>query len=225
MMPVTEIYLSKLYNTAMNSAQTARSMSWRTALPYLLIIGGIVGLVASFALTYDKIQLLQHADYKPSCNLNPVLSCGSVMKTAQANLLGIPNTIFGLVAFTMVTTLGAVLLAGATFKRWLWQLAQLTATVGVVFMHYLFFEAVFRIHAICPWCFLVWMVTIPLFFAVTMHNIQEDNLGLEHNRSLRAAARFVDRYNIDLLILWYVVILAILLVRFWYYWQTLLPGR
>jgi uncharacterized membrane protein len=199
-------------------------VSWQKALPYLLVIGGIIGLVASFALTYDKIQLLQHADYKPSCNLNPVLSCGSVMKTAQANLFGIPNTIFGLVAFTMVTTLGAVVLAGATFKRWLWQIAQLVATVGILFMHYLFFEAVFRIHAICPWCFLVWMVTIPLFFSLTIYNIRENNLRLSRSAPLRAAVAFIDRYAVDLLVLWYLLIFAILAVRFWYYWRTLLPG-
>jgi uncharacterized membrane protein len=203
---------------------TLHGLSWQKALPYLLVIGGTIGLVASFALTYDKIQLLQHADYKPSCNLNPVFSCGSVMKTPQATLFGIPNTIFGLVAFTMVTTLGAVLLAGATFKRWLWQAAQFVATVGIVFMHYLFFEAVFRIHAICPWCFLVWMVTIPIFFSLTLYNIRENNLGLSQNAPLRAVAAFIDRYTMDLLILWYLIIFAILLIRFWYYWQTLLPG-
>jgi len=66
----------------MMSTTLHTGISWQKALPYLLVTGGVIGIVASFALTYDKVQLLQHAGYKPSCNLNPVLSCGSVMKTA-----------------------------------------------------------------------------------------------------------------------------------------------
>lgn len=198
-------------------------LNWQKALPYLLLIGGTLGVIASFALTYDKIQLLQNPAYQPSCNLNPILSCMSVMKSAQANILGVPNTVFGLIAFTAVTTLGAMLLAGAVFKRWLWQAAQLVATGGIVFMHYLFFEAVFRIQAICPWCFLVWMVTIPIFFGLTIYNIRNKNLGFLHFRVLAHVARFIDRYNLDILILWYLIIFTTLLIKFWYYWQTLLP--
>lgn len=145
------------------------------------------------------------------------------MKSAQANIFGVPNTVFGLIAFTAVTTLGAMLLAGAVFKRWLWQAAQLVATGGIVFMHYLFFEAVFRIQAICPWCFLVWMVTIPIFFGLTIYNIRNKNLGFLHFRVLAHVARFIDRYNVDILILWYLIIFTTLLIKFWYYWQTLLP--
>jgi uncharacterized membrane protein len=73
-------------------------------LPYILIVAGIIGCIASFVLTYDKIQVLQNANYEPSCNINPILSCGSVMKTEQASLFGVPNTVFGLVAYSMLFT-------------------------------------------------------------------------------------------------------------------------
>lgn len=198
-----------------------KGWSWQKALPFILIIGGIIGLIASFALTYDKIHVLQDPSYKPGCNLNPVLSCGSVMETSQASLFGIPNTIFGLIGFSMVSMLGLVLLAGAVLKRWLWVGAQVMATVGVIFMHYLFFEAVYRIHAICPWCFLVWMITIPIFFSITIYNIRMDHLRTSASGSAKAIAGFIDRYSKDILILWYLIILGILLVKFWYYWRTL----
>ncbi len=194
------------------------SLTWQKSLPYVLIVGSIVGLLASFALTYDKIHVLQDASYQPGCNLNPILSCGSVMKTAQANLLGVPNTLFGLMAFSMCALFGVVLLAGAELRRWLWQGAQIAATGGVIFMHYLFFQSVFRIHAICPWCFTVWMVTIALFFCITQHNIRMGFLPGSHS----PVAQFITRYSTDLLILWYLCIFAILVVKFWYYWSSLL---
>lgn len=193
--------------------------TWQRALPYVLLVASIVGLLASFSLTYDKIQVLQNPHYKPLCNLNPVLSCGSVMKTTQASLLGVPNTVFGLMAFSGLATISLVMLAGATFKRWMWLVAQAVATAGVVFMHYLFFQAVFRIHAICPWCFGVWMVTIPTFWGITVCNIRAGYFV--QNRWSRRIGTFVNRYSTDLLVLWYFVIIGTLLVKFWYYWSTL----
>lgn len=62
-------------------------------LPFILIAAGIIGIIASFVLTYDKIHVLTDKGYEPSCNINPILSCGSVMKTEQASLLGVPNTV------------------------------------------------------------------------------------------------------------------------------------
>lgn len=189
-------------------------------LPYILIVAGIIGLTASFVLTYDKIHVLTDNGYEPSCNLNPVLSCGSVMKTQQASLMGVPNTIFGLIAFSMLLTLGVLLSSGAKLKRWVWIVAQIAATIGVIFMHYLFFQGVYRINAICPWCFVVWMITIPTFWYITVHNLREGHLKLPDH--LIKLSRFIQRYHGDILLVWYLVILGILLEHFWYYWSTLL---
>jgi len=189
-------------------------------LPYVLIILATIGLIASFALTYDKIQVLKNPGYVPNCNINPVLSCGSVMKTEQASLLGIPNTIFGLVGYTALITLAVGMLAGATYKRWFWLGIQLGASVGVVFMHYLFFQGVFRIHAICPYCFVVWMITIPIFWYTTMYNLRMGHIKLK--AKWQKVGEFAQAHHGNMLIVWYAAIFAILLIKFWYYWSTLL---
>jgi uncharacterized membrane protein len=189
-------------------------------LPYILIVASLVGILASFALTYDKIHVLQDSSYKPGCNLNPILSCGSVMKTEQASLLGVPNTIFGLIAFSMLLAFGLLLAGGAQVKRWVWLGAQVAATAGVIFMHYLFFQGVYRIHAICPWCFVVWMITIPIFWYITLYNLQSQNIRVP--AKLTGLSKFVQRHHGDILITWYLVIFGILLQRFWYYWSTLI---
>lgn len=191
-----------------------------TLLPYLLIVVGIVGCVSSFALTYDKIQVLQNPGYDPSCNLNPILSCGSVMKTEQASLLGVPNTIFGLVAFSMLLTFGVLLASGAKVKKWIWLAAQMGAIVGVLFMHYLFFQGVYRINAICPWCFVIWMITIPTFWYITLYNLRERIIRLPIK--LEPIATFAQQHHADVLIVWYLAIFGVLIEHFWYYWSTLL---
>jgi uncharacterized membrane protein len=194
--------------------------SLNKVLPYILIAAGVVGILASFALTYDKIHVLMDKGYTPSCNINPILSCGSVMKTEQASLLGVPNTVFGLIAFSMLLTFGFLLAGGAKVKRWVWVGAQLAATLGVIFMHYLFFQGVYRINAICPWCFVVWMITIPTFWYITLHNLREKNIRLPNK--LQTLSRFIQKHHGDILLAWYLIILGILLQHFWYYWSTLI---
>ncbi len=200
--------------------KSIRERTLEVTLPYLLLILSGIGLVASLALTYDKIQTLKDPTYESACSINPVLSCGSVMATEQASLLGMPNTIFGVMGYVALMTLAVAMIAGARFKRWLWLIIQAGAAIGVVFMHYLFFQGVFRINAICPYCFVVWMVTIPIFWYVTLYNVRQNHFKLTGTASQIAA--FAQRHHGDILIVWYLIIFGILLQRFWYYWQTLL---
>jgi len=187
-------------------------------IPYIFLIAGIIGCIASFALTYDKIQVLKNPSYQPACNINPVLSCGSVMKTEQASLLGVPNTIFGLIAFSALTTLGITLIAGATFRRWLWVAIEIGAASGFVFFLYLFFQGVYRINAICPYCFVVWMIVPVVLWYTTLYNLREGHLKMSFI-SLKIK-QFLYRHHADILFVWYLFILGILLTHFWYYWKT-----
>ena len=87
-------------------------------LPWILVIGGLVGLIASFIIMYDQIQLLQNPGYKPTCSINPIISCGSVMKSDEAHLFGFTNPVIGLATFPVLITVGLVVLMGAKLRRW-----------------------------------------------------------------------------------------------------------
>lgn len=196
------------------------NLTLKKLLPYILIVTAIIGLLASLVLTYDKIHVIANPNYRPSCNINPVLSCGSVMVTEQASLLGLPNTIFGIMAFSMLLAFGFLLAGGAKVNRWIWVCAQIVATVGVIFMHYLFFQGVYRINAICPWCFVVWMITIPIFWYITVYNLQQQVIKLPSKST--PLSHFVQKHHGDILVVWYLIIFGILLTRFWYFWSTLI---
>ncbi|GAA1580554.1 vitamin K epoxide reductase family protein [Kribbella sancticallisti] len=177
------------------------------ALAWLLLIGGAVGLTAAVVLTVEKMELLRDPSYVPSCSINPVLSCGSVMSTPQAEAFGVPNPLLGIAGFAIVTTVGAALLAGAAFRRWFWIGLQLGVTFGAVFVHWLIFQSLYRIGALCPYCMAVWAVTIPIFWYVTLHNLRKP---------------VITRYHSVVLTVWFVVILTLITERFWSYWSTVL---
>ncbi|NDG09878.1 MAG: Vitamin K epoxide reductase, partial [Actinobacteria bacterium] len=57
-----------------------------------MLFGAISGFIASFLLTVDKIKILKDAKFNPSCNINEVLNCKSVMLSKQAEVFGFPNS-------------------------------------------------------------------------------------------------------------------------------------
>lgn len=189
-------------------------------LGYILAILGTIGLWASFVLTMEKIELFKNPNYIPSCNINPVISCGAIIRSEQAAAFSFPNPFLGIFGFGVVITIGMALLAGAKFKRWFWLGLQAGTVFGVAFVHWLIFSALYSIGALCPWCMVVWTITIPLFLYVTLYNIGAGHIKLTGWSKL--VADFVRRHHGDVLVAWYVIIIALILNRFWYYWQTLL---
>ena len=188
----------------------------RRGLSTLLAIAGAVGFVAAFVLAVERIALLEDPDYVPTCSFNPILSCGSVMQTWQAEAFGFPNPLIGIAAFAVVTTVGVVLLTGASLPRWFWLGLDAGALFGVVFVHWLIVQSLYSIGALCPYCMVVWVVTIPIFWYVTVHNLQAGHLPAP--ASLR---RFVVRNRGLVLAAWYLVVAGLVLVRFWEYWASL----
>jgi uncharacterized membrane protein len=191
------------------------------SLPWLLLLGGMVGLVAAFDLTVEKIALILDPTYVPSCSINPVLSCGSVMATPQASAFGFPNSLLGIAGFAVVTTSGAALLAGAQLHRWYWLGLLAGASAGVVFVHWLIVQSLYRIGALCPYCMVVWAVTIPIFWYVALHTLSRSDVLAARWRPVLEA---LTRYHTAVLTLWVVIILALITNRFWDYWSQLLTS-
>ena len=190
------------------------------SLVYVLALGGLVGLFAAFVLTVEKIEIIKDPSFQPSCNINPILSCGSVMTTPQAEVFGFPNSLIGILGFTAVSVTGFAILAGARFKRWFWVLLQVGVLFAAGFVHWLMFQTIYRIEALCPYCLVVWIVTIPIFWYVLLYNLRQGYIAAP--RKMRGAVNFLQRHHGDVLLVWFLVILGLILNHFWYYWSSLL---
>jgi uncharacterized membrane protein len=189
-------------------------------LPWLLLVGGAIGLAAAFTLMVEKVALLRDPAYVPTCSINPILSCGSVMTKPQAEAFGFPNPLLGLVGFTIVVTVGVALLGRARLPRWFWLGLQAGVTFGAVFVHWLIYQSLYVIGALCPYCMVVWAVTMPIFWYVTLHNLGSGALPVPGR--LRGVVRAVTNYHAVALTLWYLAVLTLIGQRFWAYWSTLL---
>ena len=174
----------------------------------LLAVGGIVGLAASFTLTYDKLELLRNPDFVPSCDFGSVLSCSNIMKTGEAEVFGFPNSLLGLIGFSVIITLGVLLMAKIDFPEWVWAGLQVGLVFGIFAVHWLIFESLYDIGSLCPWCMVVWSVTIPIFLYVTIRNLRA---WIPGNR----VVEFLRNWHALILILWYIAIATAIFFRFY----------
>lgn len=184
----------------------------------LLLVAGLVGLAAAFELAVEKFRLLENPLYVPPCSLSEVVDCGSIMRSSQAEAFGFPNPFLGIAGFGGLTATALVLVTGGRLPRPYWLLLQVGLTFALLFVHWLIFQTLYRIGALCPFCMAVWTVTIPAFWYVTLHNVQ----GLVGRRGpAGAAATFVSRNHGILLTLWLLSVAGLVTERFWAPWESI----
>jgi uncharacterized membrane protein len=142
-----------------------------TGLAVFLIVGGAIALVAAFLLTVDKIAILENPRAQLSCNFSVLVGCSTNLSAWQGSIFGFPNPLIGLLGWSVVITIGVAVLAGARFARWFWLGFNAGVALALVFVIWLMAQSFFVLDVLCPWCMVTWIVTIPVFLAVTLHNL------------------------------------------------------
>ncbi|MEU5403487.1 vitamin K epoxide reductase family protein [Streptomyces sp. NPDC005963] len=187
----------------------SRSLAW------LLVITGAAGLLASWVITIDKFKLLEDPSFTPGCSLNPVVSCGNIMKSDQASVFGFPNPMLGLVTYAMVIAIGVALLAGARYRRWYWLGLNAGCLFGVGFCTWLMYQSLYNINSLCLWCSLAWVATIVMFCYVTVHNVRHRIVKVPEG--LRSA---LLEFHWMPPVLWIGIIGMLVLTRWWDFWTS-----
>lgn len=179
-----------------------------------MLVASLASLGASLVLSIDALALAENPNANLSCNINSVISCGTVGNSWQASLLGFPNAFLGLISEPVVITIAVASLGGVRFPRWFMVAAQVIYTVGLLFAYWLFYEAMFHIHALCPWCLVITLATTLVFFEMTYVNIRDNNLFL--SRRAQAAAVALIRSNLDLIMVvsWVLVLVLAVVTRY-----------
>jgi len=166
----------------------------------------------------EKLELAKNPNHQLSCSLNPVLSCGPVINSDAATTFGIPNPILGLINFGATLAIGMGLLAGAKYKKWFWQGLQIGSTLGMILVLWFIYHSLYSIGALCIYCMITWSITWPMFWYITVYNISQQNINIKN----KAVSSFITKHHLDILISFYVFVIALIGFRFWDYWQTLL---
>ncbi|ORT59877.1 vitamin K epoxide reductase family protein [Streptomyces sp. CB03238] len=196
-----------------SSDHGATTVGSSRAFAWMLVVTGAAGLLAAWVITLDKFKLLEDPNFTPGCSLNPIVSCGNIMKSEQASALGFPNPMLGLVTYGMVIAIGVALLAGARYRRWYWLGLNAGTLFGVGFCMWLMYQSLYTINALCLWCSLAWVATIVMFWYVTSHNVRNGLLPAP-----RPVRGFLDEFTWVLPVLHIGIIGMLILTRWWDFW-------
>lgn len=127
----------------------------------IMAIAAVVGIFCSVRLLSAELTLLADPNASLTCDLNPLVACSDSLLAPQAHLFfGLPNAIFGAIAFGMVLALAAVLIFKGSLPRIVWIGMAIGAVAGLIYVGYFLFESVSFFGKLCPYCMGVWSATL-----------------------------------------------------------------
>ncbi|MDC7802305.1 vitamin K epoxide reductase family protein [Microbacterium laevaniformans] len=131
------------------------------------IVAGALGGIVAFLLYLEYIGQLTGGTPLISCSISPIVTCGPNLLSPGGNLLGFSNAIIGIMLFFGPVYAGvSALAAPGGLRTWFWRVYAIFVAGAFVFVHVLAYRSVFEYGSLCPWCMVIWLVTIPLFWTV-----------------------------------------------------------
>lgn len=188
-----------------------QSVNWTFG---VVLVAAIAGLLAALTLSIEKYHLLKDPDAILSCSFNLVLNCSVVMQTWQASVFGFPNSLIGVVLYPAAIVLAVFMLAKVVMPRWILLTAQAIAMLGALFAYWLFFQSVYAIQVLCPWCLVVTFVTTLIVSSITHYNLRENIFGLSKSLNKKIHEFLKRDYDKLLTASWIVLLIALVIIKF-----------
>ena len=164
--------------TWLRRSGAARGFGW------LLLACALIGIVACWELISSQLDLLRNPDAELICDVSPLVSCGDSLNVWQGNLLGVPNSFIGAIAFGALAAIGAALLSGVRLPRWIWWGLSAGSLGGIVFVIWFLSVSIMTFGKLCPFCMVIWSVTIPVAAHSSAWAAAGGHLGLRDNLAL-----------------------------------------
>jgi len=118
----------------------------------IMTAGGIIGMLAAFLQTTEKITLLNNKDAILACNLSSVFSCTNVLNAWQSSVFGFPNSLMCMALFTIFASIALVGVSGGKLPRGLRLSIQALSLFTLGFALWFLTQSIYVINALCILC-------------------------------------------------------------------------
>ncbi len=183
---------------------------------WVLLTFATTALIAAFVLSIEKIHLLNDPDAVLSCTFNLVLNCSTVMQTWQsAVFFGIPNMYIGLMAFPVIITVAvAFLWGGARYNKVFLRAMTIGVLLGTIFAYWLFFQSLYAIQVLCPWCLVVTFSCTMMLAATTHIGLRENIWNLNKTANEKVQKFLKTGFHQLIVASWVVLMVALVFIKF-----------
>jgi len=187
-----------------------RKITYERYIGLVLGIFSITGLIASFVLTIERFNLLKNPNLLLSCSINSTFNCASVMNSWQAELFGFPNTLMGLVGYSLIGAITLHLLIDRKLNRLIALASLIGASFATIFSYWLMWESVYAIKSICLYCLLSCISMTNIFIGLLIYCIKSGELKLGSK-----VDAFINKgYFWILISLWYLLVFSLVFIEF-----------
>lgn len=183
----------------------------------LLVVCALAGLAASWELMAAELTQLRAPATDLTCDINPLVSCGASLNVWQGNLLGVPNSFIGAMAFTALMMAGALLASGTRLPRWVWWALAAGCVGAAVFVAWFLTVSVVTFNKLCPYCMVIWAAVIPVVWHTWARAAQGGHLPLGSK-----ATTVLVGYRWWLTAATYALVVLVVVVAFWDKWLAVL---
>ena len=174
---------------------------------------GLVGLIASFWQTAEKINFLKNPDDPLSCNLNPIVDCGTVLNHQLSSVFGPPNSLIGVVMFSAIVLLGLLLIFRVKPNLQMKRVILFLTTALFAFSVWFYAVSLYEIGKICIFCIFIWVSAIPMFF-YSWAEYGEDIIGKSSNKLAQWKIGILIHRPDRLVVCLYLLAIALFLIQF-----------
>jgi uncharacterized membrane protein len=177
----------------------------------ILVYGSLIGLIASFWQAAERITMLKNPGGELSCNLNPVVDCGSVLGDNLAAVFGPPNAFIGMVVFSLLLAFGLQRISGGAWTKLVSKVVVAFSVIIFMFSIWFFAVSLYTIGKVCIFCLFIWAVSMP----IGLYGVKD---YLENKAKLSASESkiklFLQKHHFTILVVIYAILVTLFLLRF-----------
>lgn len=178
---------------------------------WILAVGGLAGMVAMTWQAAERIVMLKNPAKILSCNLNPIVDCGTVLNHRLSALFGFPNAFIGMVVFAMLTLSGMLLLTGNKPNRQFKNVILGLSTILLLFSIWFFGTSLYVIGKVCIFCVVGWVVSVPIFLYGLLYWLGDKP---KKSGQLAKFQAFLLKNHVNILVVWYLLMLILYFINF-----------
>jgi hypothetical protein len=117
-------------------------------------------------------------------------------------------------AYSVIVTFALAGLFGVKFPRWWLIKANVGFLLGLIFAYWLFFQSLYDIQVLCPWCLIVTAATTLIFSSMLHYNLRANTFKFKKEINDRIQRFLKGGYHQMIVLAWIALMVVLVFLKF-----------
>jgi uncharacterized membrane protein len=164
----------------MSNTTSLKGVKNINAIWWTVVASGVIGMLASFIQTIERIDYAKNPTLPLTCDVNSVFSCSSVFDAWQSSVFGFSNSLMCIVFFVLLIGIGLAGATGSVIHKNVRLFVHFLTVFFLGFGAWYLYESAWAIGALCIFCIFCYSAVILANWAWLRINISDLPLAKSH---------------------------------------------